>query len=39
MSQADEDRLFTAVWLHTIALSLDLWGKEHYRAPTLSHDL
>jgi len=39
MSDDDEERLFTAVWLHTIGLNFQLWGKPHYRAESLRKDL
>lgn len=39
MSEEDERRLFAAVWLHSIGLSLSLWSKPHYRAQSLRHDL
>merc|ERR1719262_371329 len=39
MSDEDEDKLFTAVWLHTIGLNFRHWSKPHYRAESLRADL
>lgn len=39
MSASDEEGLSIAVWLHTLALNLDLWSVPHYRAASLRDDL
>lgn len=39
MSVDQERRLAHAVWLHTIALNLELWSEPHYRADSLRDDL
>jgi len=39
MTPDEENCLFTAVWLHTLALTLDLWNKPHYRADSYKHDM
>jgi hypothetical protein len=39
MSADDEERLFTAVWLQTLALNFKLWSVPHYRADSLRDDL
>jgi hypothetical protein len=39
MSEDEENRLFAAVWLQSLALTLHLWDKPHYRADSLHDDL
>jgi hypothetical protein len=39
MTAADEEALFTAVWLQTLALNFELWSVPHYRADSLRDDL
>mmetsp|Transcript_33378 Transcript_33378/g.93659 ORF Transcript_33378/g.93659 Transcript_33378/m.93659 type:complete len:437 (-) Transcript_33378:104-1414(-) len=39
MTDDEEQRLSVAVWLHALALNLELWGKPHYRAGSLRDDL
>lgn len=39
MTEAEQQSLFSAVWMHTIALNLELWSKPHYRADSLRDDL
>jgi len=39
MTSDEENRLFTAVWLHSLSLTFDLWHKPHYRADSLRDDL
>lgn len=39
MTNAEEQNLFKAVWLHTLALNMQLWNEPHYRADSLRHDL
>merc|ERR1712000_739997 len=39
MTPDEENRLFTAIWLHTLALTFDLSEKPHYRADSLRDDL
>lgn len=39
MTSDETEALFTAVWLHTLALNFDLWSKPHYRAANLRDDL
>jgi hypothetical protein len=39
MTTSEEQKLFKAVWLHTLALNMKLWSEPHYRADSLRHDL
>merc|ERR1719478_233641 len=39
ISDDDEEKLFTAAWLHTIGLNFEHWSKPHYRAESLRCDL
>lgn len=39
MTADEENKLFIAVWLHSLALTFDLWDKPHYRASSLRNDL
>jgi len=39
MTDDEEKKLFIAIWLHTLALNMELWNEPHYRADTLKHDL
>jgi hypothetical protein len=39
MTNNEEQNLFKAVWLHTLALNMQLWSEPHYRADSLRHDL
>jgi hypothetical protein len=39
MTDEEEQNLFKAVWLHTLALNMQLWSKPHYRADSLRQDL
>lgn len=39
MTASEEQNLFKAVWMHTLALNMQLWSEPHYRADSLKHDL